>query len=104
MSPAACLPTSLKPPDRPQYRFQPHVAGKQHSEKRRLKLDEPEAETSHTTKNSYFLKGTSHVHDEARTVSSQPTSDEAAVDAGPTAASAAPLLLVTKSFCAVCWP
>jgi len=54
MSPAACLPTSLQTPDRPQYRFQPHVAGKQRGEKQRLKLDEPEAETSHTAKNSYF--------------------------------------------------
>ena len=57
MAPAACLPTSLEPPDRPQiqYHSQPHVAGKRlRGEKRRLALDEPEA-------------GTSHVHDEAAT-------------------------------------
>ena len=72
MPPAACLPTSLEPPDRPQiqYHSQPHVAGKRRGEKRRLELDEPEA-------------GTSHVHDGAPTVSSQSTSNEAAVAPAP---------------------
>ena len=103
MAPAACLPTSLEPPDRPQiqYHSQPHVAGKQHGEKRRLELDEPEAETSHTTKNSYFLKGISHVLDEAATVSSRPTSNEAVVAPTPcncSFSSSPPLVLPAQPY------